>query len=149
MRLTLQTDYGCRILIYLAVREGELVSAADVAEAYDIPLNHVKKIITHLVKGKYVVSLRGRNGGIKIARLASEIRLGEVIRYLDEGGNLLRCMDESITKEEKNLFCILSAGCHLKSLLAEAQATFLEKMNQSTLKDIIGPCEIKALRKKR
>ncbi|QCE35461.1 Rrf2 family transcriptional regulator [Acetobacteraceae bacterium] len=137
MRLTLQTDYGFRILMYLGrVEEKGLVSAADIATMHRIPLNHVKKVITHLVKGGYILSVRGRSGGVKLALSADKIHLGDLIKYLDDRGNLLRCMDETLSTKEGCDFCILFATCALKSLLGEAKGTFVEAMNKYTLWDI-------------
>ena len=80
MRLTLHTDYGIRLLIYLDMHRDRLVTTSEVADAYGISRNHLVKIAQHLTELDYVASVRGRNGGLRLSRDASEVTLGEVVR---------------------------------------------------------------------
>jgi Rrf2 family protein len=84
MRLTKQTSYALRILLHCALRPGEQVKAADIARAYNITEFNVLKIIPLLVQGGFVTTMRGRRGGMRLARPASEIRIGDIIRLTEE-----------------------------------------------------------------
>src|SRR5687767_1186527 len=79
MRLTLQTDFALRTLLYLATI-GRRSTVAEVAGLFGISANHVAKVVNQLARLGYVRSVRGIGGGIELARPAEEIRLGEVIR---------------------------------------------------------------------
>ena len=68
MRLTRYTDYALRVVIYLAARPDGLSSVADISEAYGISRNHLTKVVHELGKAGYVTTLRGRSGGIRLAR---------------------------------------------------------------------------------
>ena len=84
MRLTKQTSYALRILLHCALRPDEQVKAADIARAYNITEFNVLKIIPLLVHGGFVKTMRGRRGGLRLARPAAEIRIGDVVRLTEE-----------------------------------------------------------------
>src|SRR5687768_7873551 len=92
MRLTYQTDYALRMLIYLALHEGQPSRVTDVASSYGISRNHLLKVALKLRKFGYVTTLRGRTGGIALARRPEEINLGEVVRQMEDGFVLVDCM---------------------------------------------------------
>ncbi len=72
MRLTRYTDYAMRVLLYLGAREDRLCSIAEIAQAYDISQNHLMKVVSDLVNAGYLVSVRGRFGGVRLARPPAE-----------------------------------------------------------------------------
>ncbi len=80
MRLTLYTDYSLRVLIYLAGREEDLVTISEIADFYKISRNHLVKVVHNLGLNGYILTSRGRHGGIKLARPAQEIPIGDVVR---------------------------------------------------------------------
>ncbi len=82
MKLTLHTDYALRMLVYLAVNRDGSSRVADVAESYGISRNHLLKVALHLGRLGYLTSVRGRSGGIALARKPEEINLGEVVRQI-------------------------------------------------------------------
>ena len=71
MRLTVYTDYALRLLMYLAVKDDGLATVAEVAESYDISRNHMMKVAHQLGVAGYVTTVRGRSGGLKLARPTS------------------------------------------------------------------------------
>lgn len=130
MQLTQHTDFGLRLLIVLARRgEGPIalpVFAADQGLSY----NHVAKVAQALVRAGFVVSHRGRSGGVSLARPADRISIGEVVRALEPGLRLADCGS-----------CALRSDCTTSSILAEALAAFLAVLDRTTLADAAKPGE--------
>ena len=75
MRLSVQTDYALRTLMFLAVKDGHH-SIAEIAHAYGISKNHLMKVAQRLTAEGFVESVRGRNGGLKLARPANALNVG-------------------------------------------------------------------------
>src|SRR5437763_7910047 len=91
MRLTLYADYSMRLLLYLAVRGDQLATIPEIADSYGISRNHLVKVTHQLgVKG-FIVTTRGRNGGLRLARPASEITIGEIVRRMEPDMALVPC----------------------------------------------------------
>ena len=130
MRLTLYTDYSLRVLLYLSGCEGELVTISELADFYNISRNHLVKVVHNLGLTGFLLTIRGRNGGIKLARPAKEILVGEVVRSTEPDFDLLECFNPSTDK------CVISRSCSLKSVLAGAQISFLDILDKYTLADI-------------
>jgi Rrf2 family nitric oxide-sensitive transcriptional repressor len=132
MRLTRQTDYSLRILIYLAAHEEqEWVSAATIASAYDISSHHLSKIAKELVSIGYLRSRRGVSGGVQLAHEPSSLRIGALIQALEPSLELLECFNSETNQ------CCLSPACGLKRALYEAQRAFFEVLDSYTLEDIV------------
>ena len=87
MRLTVYTDYALRLLMYLALKEDGLATISEVAEGYDISKNHLMKVAHQLGVAGYVDTIRGRNGGLRLAKPAKAIGLGEVVRHTEPDGH--------------------------------------------------------------
>ncbi len=131
MRLTTYSDYSLRVLIFLSSEPGEkLVNIKDIAEAYDISKNHLMKIIYNLGKMGYIETIRGRNGGIRLAKLPSEINIGEIIRKTEEDFNIVECFEHGNT-------CVITPVCSLKHIFNNALEQFLKVLDQYTLDDIV------------
>src|ERR1700757_289879 len=91
MRFTRYTDYAMRVLIHLGVHDGELVSIAEIARAYDISHANLMKVVQDLGQAGYVETVRGRHGGVRLARPANAIGLGELVRHTESGFALVDC----------------------------------------------------------
>lgn len=130
MRLTLYTDYSLRVLIYLSGRENEIVTVSEVAEFYNISHNHLVKVVHNLGLSGYVLTTKGRNGGLKLAHPAKKIVVGDVVRSTEPDFDLLECFNPATDK------CVISRSCGLKSVIANAQVEFLNVLNKYTLADI-------------
>ncbi|MCG6154597.1 RrF2 family transcriptional regulator [Rubinisphaera margarita] len=128
MQFTMQTDFALRTLMYLATRT-ERAKVADVAELFGISVHHVAKVVNLLARYGYVRSIRGIGGGIELASLPEEIRLGEVVERFEGDLHLLDC----ISRDE---VCIIQSFCRLKGILAEAERIQLEYLNSVTLADV-------------
>ncbi|MCB1648465.1 MAG: Rrf2 family transcriptional regulator [Gammaproteobacteria bacterium] len=126
MRLTRYTDFSFRVLFYLAVNQNRAVPISEIAEAYDVSQNHFVKVVHHLVKTGYLLSVRGRHGGVSLARPVTEISLGEVVRCTEPELRILDCMG-----------CVIAEFCTLPHPMQEALNAFVEVLDKYTLDDII------------
>ncbi len=127
MRLTRYTDYAMRILLYLGAEPDRKASIGEIAGAFDISRNHLTKIVHDLVKSGYLTSLRGRSGGIRLAREPDAINLGAVLRHTEDGFDLVDCAN-----------CRIAPACGLTGVAAEALAAFLAVFDRYSLADILG-----------
>ena len=128
MRLTTQTDYALRTLMYLTARSGR-ATIAQVAQLFGISANHVAKVVNLLVRLGYLRSIRGIGGGFELAQRPEDIRLGEVIVGVEGAVHLLDCIDTDDV-------CAIQSFCKLKGVLAEAERVQLEYLNGVTLRDV-------------
>jgi Rrf2 family nitric oxide-sensitive transcriptional repressor len=160
MRLTNYSDYALRSLIYLAVRPDPslLANISDIADSYGISKSHLTKIIHQLGRLGYIESVRGKNGGIRLARAPRDINLGVLIKQIEPDFDLVECfaippnsdtsgqethstelpvtfIDE---KKNKSLGCVISPACQLKSVFFEALTAFINVLERYTLADILS-----------
>lgn len=130
MRLTFYSDYSLRLLMYCAVRRGELVTIQEVADAYGISKNHLMKIAFELGRKGFVETVRGRGGGLRLARAPEKIGLGEVVRQVEEDFTLVECFDSKTNK------CVITAPCRLRGVLSRALKAYLAVLDDFTLADL-------------
>lgn len=130
MRLTAYTDYSLRTLIFLAMNREQLVTVQHIADAHGIAKNHLTKVVHHLGMLGYVVTVRGRNGGLRLGREPSEIVIGDVVRHMETDFYMASCFDKAAPS------CMYSAACSLKGELAKATEAFLEVLDAVTLEQM-------------
>jgi len=130
MRLTKQTNYALRIMMYCAANNGKLSQIPEIASAYNLSEAFLFKILKPIVKHGFVESIRGRNGGIRLARPASEIKLSEVVRITEDNFAMADCFDADGTD------CPLLDHCGLNSALREALDAFFAVLDKYTIDDI-------------
>jgi Rrf2 family nitric oxide-sensitive transcriptional repressor len=133
MHLTLHTDYALRLLMYLALRPERRCTIEEVAGAYSISRNHLMKVALTLTREGFVDSLRGRSGGLQLARGPKQINLGAVVRSTEDNFTLVECFDSASNT------CLLAPVCQLKRPFAEAVKAFLAVLDGYTLADLTGP----------
>ncbi len=131
MRLTAHTDFGLRVLIYLALHPDKAVPAGEVAEHYGISVHHLRKVVQTLAHTGFVLTVRGKGGGIRLARDPAEIRLGEVVVALEPDMHMAECFRAADA-------CAISPACRLKTALADARAAFLDELDRVTLAEVVG-----------
>jgi len=131
LRFTVYTDYALRLLMYLALKEDGLATIAEVAESYDISKNHLMKVAHQLGVAGYVVTVRGRHGGLRLAAPADAIVLGEIVRHTEPDMALVPCLDPV------NAHCAISECCVLPNALEKARLAFLEVLDHYTLNDLV------------
>lgn len=122
MQLTQHTDFGLRLLIVLARSETGSIALPVFAAEQGLSYNHVAKVAQGLIRGGFITSQRGRNGGVTLARLPAELSVGEVVRALEPGMRLADCGR-----------CALRFDCTTSGVLDEALAAFLAVLDRTTL----------------
>lgn len=128
MQLTRYTDYSLRVLLYLAAEQpGTRVRVSDIADSFAIARNHLLKVVHRLGKLGYVNTVRGKGGGIVLAKPVKAIGLGQVIRDMENRLQLIDCQSPP---------CPLHGSCRLKGILDQAAAAFLQVLDQYTLADL-------------
>lgn len=133
MRLSLFTDYGLRALMRLAGSPERALTTAQIADEFRISRHHLTKVVRDLAEAGFVQTSRGARGGLRLARPAGSITLGEVVRALDRGKALVECF------RADGGTCILTPRCRLKSRLAAARQAFLRELDATTLAECVYP----------
>ncbi|KWX78538.1 Rrf2 family transcriptional regulator [Paenibacillus riograndensis] len=132
MRLTLYTDFSLRVLMYLGTKEqSELSTIQDISNAYHISKNHLMKVSHELGQAGYIETVRGRGGGIRLAKAPELINIGEVVRRMEDDFHLVECFDPSGNN------CPISPACGLKGVLGRALAAYLQVLSEYTLQDLL------------
>ncbi len=127
MRLTRYTDFSLRVLIHLALHEDRLCSIGEISRTYEISHNHLMKVVNALSRDGFIETVRGRSGGMRLARSADQISVGEVVRRTEEGFELAECSG-----------CLLSPACGLSGVLVEGMNAMLAVFDSHTIADLLG-----------
>ncbi|BFM06514.1 Rrf2 family transcriptional regulator [Halioxenophilus aromaticivorans] len=128
MQLTKHTDYAFRTLIFLAANPDRLCNIQEVAKAFTLSKSHLMKIVNQMVHAGWVESLRGKNGGIRLAQQPQDINVADVVSQMEQTLAPVNCEDPP---------CVISPQCVLKSVLWQAQREFMQHLRQYTLADVI------------
>jgi len=130
MRLTDYTDYTLRVLMFCAVHTDRPISIAEIAEGHGISKNHLMKIVNDLARQGVLQTKRGRGGGLRLLKPASDIRIGEVVRNTETDFHMVECFDNARNS------CNLTAHCQLKKVIGNATDAYLAELDKVTLADI-------------
>ena len=129
MQLTKHTDFAFRSLIFMASMPDEMVTIKQMAERFGIPKSHLMKVISTLVAKGYVKSVRGKQGGVLLAKPAAEISLRSVVEAMEKTLEPIDCAGQK---------CVILEACQLKFILGGARDSYLEYLDKFTLADIIN-----------
>jgi Rrf2 family nitric oxide-sensitive transcriptional repressor len=142
MHLTHFSNYAMRTLMYCALKREGLCRVRDIAEAYGVSEHHLMKVVQVLGQIGVIETVRGRGGGIRLAREPHEIVVGEVIRATEGRLVLVECFDEATST------CPLTRVCRLREALGRALDAFFLVLDGYTLADLVGRREplVEALR---
>lgn len=132
MRLTRHTDYALRVLMYVGASPTGAATIAEVADRYGISRNHLMKIVHGLGRAGILRTVRGRAGGVHLARPAGAIRIGDVVRITEEDLAVVECFEGGPSH------CPIVAGCRLAGILDEALRAFLAVLDRYTLADLLA-----------
>ncbi|VAX02211.1 Nitrite-sensitive transcriptional repressor NsrR [hydrothermal vent metagenome] len=131
MRVTLFTEYSFKVLLYLAGRDAALVTVDEVARECHMSKNHLVKVIQNLVHSDFVNSVRGKHGGIRLARAPELINLGDVARQTGMNLDNVDCFDTS------GHDCPFVNDCKLKYVIRNARRSYMATMDGYTLDAIL------------
>jgi Rrf2 family nitric oxide-sensitive transcriptional repressor len=132
MKLTAHTDYGLRVLMTLATLNDRLVTIDELATRHRVSKNHLMKVAQTLVGLGLVESVRGRAGGLRLAGDPAQIRMGAVVRALEDDLRLVDCLGEGPSS------CVLAGACRLTRALAQALEAFFAELDRLTLADLVA-----------
>ncbi|MCB5204816.1 iron-responsive transcriptional regulator RirA [Neorhizobium sp. T786] len=131
MRLTKQTNYAVRMLMYCAANEGRLSRIPEIARAYGVSELFLFKILQPLNKAGLVETVRGRNGGVRLGRAADRITLFDVVRVTEDSFAMAECFEDGVAE------CPLVDSCGLNSALRKALNAFFDVLADYTIDDLV------------
>ena len=130
MRLTDYTDYTLRVLMFCALHPERSVTIAELADSHAVSKNHLMKIVNDLARQGLLQTTRGRCGGLRLLKPASDIRIGDVVRQTETDFRLVECFDKAHDT------CTLTPNCQLKAVFGKALQSYLAELDQVTLADV-------------
>ena len=133
MRLTVYTDYALRVLMYLAVRDDGLATIDEIAKSYGISKTHLMKVVHQLGVAGYIETVRGRGGGLRLAKPVEAIGIGEVVRLTEPDMAIASCF------KPVDAPCAIRQCCLLKRALEKARDAFIEVLEGYKLGDLVRP----------
>ena len=131
MRLTTRTSLAMRTLMFCAVNPGRIVRRQEVAAACNGSENHLAQVIHLLGQTKFLRTVRGRAGGLMLARPAAAITVGEVFRTFEAPLPFAECFAGDANQ------CPLRTACRLNCVLAEALDAFYARLDGVTIADLV------------
>lgn len=137
MRLTTMTDYAMRLLIYLGGHPDRLCTIAEVADVYGISQPHLMKVTNRLSRTGWIETVRGKHGGMRLARQPQDMPLGAIIADIENDMALVECLGERQT-------CTLIGHCALPGILTGALDAFMAHLNRHSLADLLGGTDTQA-----
>jgi Rrf2 family nitric oxide-sensitive transcriptional repressor len=130
MRLTNFSDYALRVLMYAAVRDERLITIDETAKVFGISRTHLMKVVNQLTRAGYLKAVRGRSGGLTLAKRPNKIRLGDVVRATEPDFVLVECFASGNQ-------CVIAPRCRLRGAMKEALAAFIGTLDRYTLADLV------------
>ena len=130
MQLNKFTDYALRILMYISRSRDTPYTIAEIAANLHVSQNHLTKIVHFMAKQNWLITSRGKGGGIRLNPEALDAQLGQIVRILQGNHQIVECNDPP---------CVLRSQCGLKSLLDQALEQFYQSLDQYKLADVLQP----------
>ena len=131
MKLTTFSDYTLRVLMYLALNRERLATIPEIAAAYEISENHLMKVVHQLARSGVIDSVRGKGGGIRLARAPEDIRLGEIVRSSEGRAPIVECLAEDVSA------CCIAPACRLTAILVSAFDALYATLDEYTVADLV------------
>ena len=131
MRLTYLTDYSLRVLMYVSAVPQRLVTIQEIAQGYGISENHLMKVVHGLAQHGFIETVRGRGGGLRLARPASDITVGAVVRAVEDDFALVECFRTDNT-------CRITPVCRLRGALQDALSAYFDVLDKRTLAELVA-----------
>jgi len=116
--------------MYLAMRHGDTCTIEEVSVRFNVSKNHMIKISHQLTKSGLVESLRGRNGGVRLAKPPKSISIENALYATEDNFDLVECFGS-------NNHCIITDVCKLSGVLDNAREAFFSVLRQVSLADLV------------
>jgi len=136
MQITKYSDYSIRVLIFLALNTERKVAMREIAEFFQISMEHLRKVVHNLAKLSYLDSYRGKGGGLLLNGKPEDINLGELMMILEKKDYIVDCHG----KEQ----CQFAPNCRLESIFNLAEAAFYDKLKDFTLQNVVSSPDIQS-----
>ncbi len=130
MRLTTFSDYALRLLMYAAANDERLITIDEASRVYGVSRAHLMKVANMLTRAGFLKAVRGRSGGLMLARKPADIRLGAVVRASEPDFALVECFATGSQ-------CIITRRCRMPDVLNEALGAFVRTLDRYTLEDVM------------
>ena len=136
LRLSKKADYALMAMKHLATRQDAAsASAREIAEAYEIPLELLAKILQKLVRARLLVSVQGTRGGYRLGRPPKTIPVADVIQAVDGPVTVTACSDDDHR-------CVQYSKCSIRDPLWKIRGRILETLNTVTVADLAADEEV-------
>lgn len=137
MQLTVRSNHAMRLMMYCALNHGRLAPVGEIARACNMSESHLGKIANALAAGGFVETVRGRGGGVRLARPPAEINVGAVVRRTESeiGSCFVECLDPDSNT------CPLVGACRFRAIVGRALEAFLSVLDGYTLADLVAEPE--------
>jgi Rrf2 family transcriptional regulator, nitric oxide-sensitive transcriptional repressor len=133
MQLTTHTDYALRVLIYLTLYQDHLVTISELADFFHISRNHLVKVVHRLGVNGFIKTVRGKGGGICLARLPQNINVGAVVRAFEGHFYMAECFNP-----KKQGLCAVQPACGLTALLGNALKQYMAVLDGASLGELVA-----------
>lgn len=131
MQLTRQCEYALRTMLELASHPfGEIISSKTISERQDIPEDFLKKTIHLLAVNGLVNTVRGTQGGVRLAKSAAEIKVSDVVEAIEGPVAINPCLSSGYV-------CPNQSRCRISPVLARAQQAFIAELSKDSLADLV------------
>lgn len=130
MQLTQFSDYALRLMMVVASKKGELITIEEAAVTYGISRAHLMKVAQLLVRQGFLISVRGRSGGLTLSRPPASILIGDIVRATETDFAMVECM-------QRGNRCKITPACRLRGILGDAVAAFLTVLDRFSLEDLL------------
>lgn len=130
MHINRFSDLALRLLMYLGSRPKPMEATVTVraaASMFNVPYSHLVKVAYQLGQQGFLITSRGSGGGLRLARSAEAISIGEILRVTEPGDSVIDCESQ---------LCPLTGACLLKGALDSAYAAFLDKLDHYSLAEV-------------
>jgi Rrf2 family nitric oxide-sensitive transcriptional repressor len=130
VRITRYTDYSLRVLLFVALKDKQISTIGEIADAYGISKNHLRKVVHELSVKGYLLASRGKNGGMYLKGAPEDINIGAVVRDLEQDLEIVECFGDATG-------CVLTPACELKKAFGNALQAFFSCLDGYTLADLL------------
>jgi Rrf2 family transcriptional regulator, nitric oxide-sensitive transcriptional repressor len=136
MRLTLDTDYALRVLLYVGLKRDGLTTVTKIVRHFDIPRGHAMKVVRRLGLSRYLQTIQDKRGGMRLTRWPSEISVRAVVRDMEHELGVIGCLQDKLG------YCRIQECCRLRIALREATNALLSTLDRYTIADLLQPRQL-------